>query len=182
MEDHKIIALFGERSEDALKVLAEKYGRLCYTVANGILSSHEEAEECVNDTYLRAWENIPPDEPQKLSAYLAKITRNLALDRLESRKSLKRGGMLVLEELSDAIPSASQDTLSDEIGLKSALNSFLQALPELTRKVFLGRYFYCMSVKQLAREHAIGASHVKILLYRTRLSLKEYLEKEGIVI
>ncbi len=183
MDDSQIIALFFERSQDAIAESANKYGRLCHSVANGILSSFEEAEECVNDTYMRAWSSIPPQKPTRLAAFFCKITRNLALDRLSARRREKRGGYVLMEELHDALPSGdTADTLTDEIVLKNALNTFLRGLSPKTRAVFLGRYFYCLSVKELSGSHSMTESNVKTLLHRTRLALKAHLEHEGIVL
>lgn len=183
MDDQNIIALFLERSESAIEEVALKYGKLCYSVANGILSSHEEAEECVNDTYLKTWNSIPPQKPTKLSSFLCKITRNLAIDRMDDKKRLKRGGTAVIEELHESLPDERDGgAVSDELALKVALNTFLRTLEPKTRQVFLGRYFYALSVKELASLHGFGISYVKVLLHRTRLQLKEHLTAHGIVL
>lgn len=182
MDDKQIVALFFERSESAIEELAQKYGRLCYHVAKGILASHEEAEECVNDTYLKVWESIPPTRPVQLSAFVTRITRNLSLDRIDQLTSEKRKALpLVIDELAEAIPEVSGD-LTDTLALKSALNGFLRMLDVTARKVFLGRYYYCLSVQELSHRYSLGKSHVKVLLHRARLQLKEHLEKEGIVL
>ena len=182
MDDVKIVGLYFERSEEALTETATKYGRLLYRVAIRILSSHEDAEECVNETFLRVWDSIPPQRPTKLTAFLAKITRNLALDRLARLKSEKRGGGAVTAELSDAIPDTVGEELSDALALKLALNGFLRALSLRDRKLFLGRYWYCYEIRELAACYRLSESNVKVILHRTRLALKAHLEAEGIVL
>lgn len=181
MDDSKIVALYFERSEYAVNETEKAYGKLCYSVAYGILSSREDAEECVNDTYLRAWNSIPPQKPKKFSAYLARIARNLALDRLFKKNAQKSGGTLITEELTDAIPTSSGDP-SDELALKAALDSFFRTLAVRDRKLFLGRYFYCMSIAELMKTYGEKESNVKVILMRTRQALKAHLEAEGIAL
>ena len=182
MDDVKLVQLYFERSEDAVNETAKQYGKLCYSVAYGILSSHEDAEECVNSAYMRTWESIPPQKPKNFSAYLCKIVRNLALDCLDRLKSEKRGGKDIMAELSDAIPDTTGDAESDAVAIRSALNGFLRRLPTRERKIFLGRYWYCQSIRSLAKAYGESEGNVKIVLHRTRLSLKAYLETEGIVL
>lgn len=181
MDDLQIIELFWQRSEKALTATKKKYGSYCRTIAYRILRSAEDTEECLNDTYLRLWNSIPPRRPQKLSAYLAKITRNLALDRVEKRSAAKRGGgevPLALEELAECIPGGGDPV--EERELKDALERFLRALPAETRRIFMKRYWHLYSVKAIAKEDGLGESKVKMILLRTRSQLKEFLEKEGI--
>ncbi len=182
MDDAQIVQLYFERSEAALTETAERYGRILQSVAYRVLLSHEDAEECANETYLRAWNSIPPEKPKKLSAYLCKIARNLALDLLDCRKSKKRGGGVITAELSDAIPDTSGEDFSDEIALKMALDSFLKLLSSRDRKLFLGRYWYCFAIRELAECYQMSESHVKSVLHRTRLALKAHLEAHGIVL
>lgn len=184
MDDRQILKLFEERSEAAISETAEKYGRYCHTIAYNILCNEEDTEECVNDTYLKAWEAIPPQVPEKLSAFLGKITRNLALDKYRFYNSAKRGGgqtALALEELQECVPAAvsTEQAVSDKI-LVEVLNHFLEELPLEKRRIFMKRYWYLQSIQEIAGELAISESKVKMTLLRTRSKLKQVLEKEGI--
>ncbi len=185
MDDQKIVDLYWERSETAISETQKKYGKYCYHIAYTILHSNEDAEECVNDTYLRAWGAMPPAKPSRLSTFLGKITRNLALDRLDKNTAQKRSGAveLTLDELSECIPDA-DSTLdpADEIVLGDAINSFLAGLPVKTRQVFVRRYWYLSSVKSIARDAGMSESAVKVSLMRTREAFRLHLEKEGIVL
>lgn len=184
MEDRQIVALYRARSENAISETAKKYGRYCLKIAMNILHSHEDSEECVNDTYLRAWNVIPPQNPKKLSAFLGRITRNLALDCYASRTAQKRGGgqlPLALEELQECIPaSESTEHAVTEAQLTEALNRFLSALSPQTRQIFVQRYWYFNSIREIASALSLGESKVKMTLLRTRNELKAFLEKEGI--
>lgn len=185
MDDRQIIALYNERSEAALSETAKKYGRYCRSIAYNILSNEEDCEECVNDTWLKAWENIPPQCPDSLPAFLGRITRNLALNRYKHNTREKRGGgqtPLVLEELADCIPGGSNaETAAEEALLVEVLNRFLEGLPVQKRKIFLRRYWYMSSVKEIAADFGLSESNVKMTLSRTRSKLKQTLEKEGIL-
>lgn len=182
MDDVKLVEMYFSRSETALAETATQYGRLLYSIAFRILSSREDAEECVNETYLRAWNSIPPQRPKRLSAFLARITRNLALDRLDFKKSDKRGGGAVTAELSESLPDVGSGDPSDEIALKISLDRFFRSLSARDRKLFLGRYWYCYDIRSLSECYGLSESHVKIILHRTRLALKAHLEAEGIVL
>jgi len=184
MDDRQILKLFEERSEAAISETAEKYGRYCHTIAYNILCNEEDTEECVNDTYLKAWEAIPPQVPEKLSAFLGKITRNLALDKYRFYNSAKRGGgqtALALEELQECVSAAdsTEQAVSDKL-LVEILNRFLKELPLEKRRIFMKRYWYLQSIQEIAGELAISESKVKMTLLRTRSKLKQVLEKEGI--
>ena len=184
MDDRQILKLFEERSEAAISETAEKYGRYCHTIAYNILCNEEDTEECVNDTYLKAWEAIPPQVPEKLSAFLGKITRNLALDKYRFYNSAKRGGgqtALALEELQECVPAAdnTEQAVSDKL-LVEVLNRFLEELPLEKRRIFMKRYWYLQSIREIAGELAINESKVKMTLLRIRSKLKQVLEKEGI--
>lgn len=184
MEDTQIVALYWERNESALTETQEKYGRYCHSIAYRILCSHEDAEECVNDTYQRAWQAIPPHRPGMLGTFLGKITRRLALDRYKAYTAEKRGGgqtELVLDELADCIPTKEANP-ADDVVLRDALNRFLYGLPADTARVFLRRYWYVNSVAEISEACGMSESKVKTLLFRTRNSLKQFLEKEGITI
>lgn len=186
LEDEKIIDLFFRRSEEAITASEAKYGRYLYTVSYNVLRSEEDAEECVNDGFLRAWNAIPPMRPDSLKAYLAKIVRNLSLNRLESENAKKRGGnetAAALEELEECIADR-KDVESEVEGkfLTESINAFLGTLPEKYRIVFMQRYFYMYSVNVIAEKNGYSVSNVKSLLFRARNRLKEYLEKEGFVL
>ena len=182
MDDEKIVALFWARDERAIAQTQQKYGRYCYTVARRIVSSHEDAEECVNDTYLRAWDAMPPHRPTRLSAFLGKITRNLAIDRYLYRRADKRdeGVEMALDELGECL-SEDDRTLSpaEELALRDAVNGFLATLPARTRCVFLRRYWQLLPIADIARESGMSEGALKVLLHRTRLKFKQSLQKEG---
>lgn len=186
MEDSKIIHLYWERSESAITETSNKYGRYCYSIAHNILHNNEDSEECVNDTYLRAWNAMPPRRPNRLSVFLGKITRNLSLNRYKRFTAEKRGFgevPLALSELNDCIPASSDpEQATDEKLLVEALNSFLAELPHKKRMIFVQRYWYLMPIKELADLYGSSESQTKSLLFRVRNALKTYLEKEGITI
>lgn len=183
MKDDQIIALYFERSQDAIRESEHKYGKYCHTIAYNILSSHEDADECVNDTWHAAWQSIPPSRPRILSSFFGKITRNLALDRLSLMLTKKRHATVLplLEELADTLPDgASEDTLLDELVMKDAINGFLRSLPDDPRNMFLQRYFYCRSVREIAEEFSLPENNVSVILLRTRKAMRRYLENRGI--
>lgn len=186
MEDDQIIKLYWERSEDAITQTAVKYGKYCHTIAYNILGNFEDSEECVNDTYLRAWGIIPPRRPKKLSVFLGKITRNLSLDTYRRYTAEKRGGgqmVIALEELGGCIPSdESMERVLDEMELVALLNGFLASLSAEHRKIFMRRYWYVSSIKEIAQDYGITESKVKMSLLRSRNQLKELLEKEGVTL
>lgn len=186
MEDKDIIRLYLERSDKAITETALKYGTLLSGIAYGILRSREDAEECVNDTYMRAWNSIPPNEPQRLSAFLGRITRNLSLNRYEQMTAQKRGGgsmELALEELEECVPSP-ENVQNEAEGAELALliNSFLKRLGRESRIIFMRRYWYFCTVSEIAEDMHIGESKVKMSLHRTRKKLKQFLEKKGVAI
>ena len=184
-EDQKIIDLYWNRSENAITETAVKYGRYCTSIAYGILKSREDAQECVSDAYLMAWNAIPPRRPADLGTYLGKITRNLSIDRLRTRSREKRGGGEVdvaLEELEDCI--AGSDTAEGTLQrkeLQAALNRFLETLPERERAFFVSRYWYLRSVGEIAEKTGLSAGSVKTQLCRTRKKLRFFLEKEDLL-
>ncbi|MBQ9938611.1 MAG: sigma-70 family RNA polymerase sigma factor [Oscillospiraceae bacterium] len=186
MDDNGIIQLYLRRAESAIPETAAKYGRYCRYIAFSILKSNEDSEECVNDTYFRAWNCIPPQIPNCLKTFLGRITRNLALNRYEQLTAEKRGCgriPLVLEELAECIPSyatAEQSAEADEV--RNVLNKFLAELPVGTRKLFVRRYWYMSSIREIAKDFGMSESSVTVTLFRTREKLKKTLEKEGIVI
>ena len=181
VDDKKIIELYFKRDESAIKETSNKYGRLCYYIANNILSCPEDSEECVNDTYSRAWNSIPPAKPEKLGAYLAKITRNLALDKYNEQNADKRRAQsdsLSLEEL-EAILSDGGTSPEDEIVMKECINSFLYSLDKEKRIVFVQRYFYMSSIEDIAKNNALKETNVKVILLRLRQKFKKHLKDYG---
>ncbi len=183
MDDRDLISLFFRRDESAIQKTSEKYGHYCFTVAWNILFDREDSEECVNDTWLKTWDLIPPEKPKKLQFFLAKITRNFALNRLRTNTRQKRGGgeyETALEELEYTLHTGSdpaQDLNAKE--LASAVNRFVKNLPEKERNVFIRRYFYLETPKQIAERYSMGTNNVSVMLNRTRTKLKEALEKGG---
>ena len=186
MDDRQIIQLYNERSETAISETADKYGKYCYSVAYHILYNEQDSEECVNDTYLRTWEAIPPQCPDKLSAFLGKITRNLALNRYRYYVREKRGcGQvpLVLDELQECVPAVnSTEQAVEEKHLVEVLNRFTHELPVEKRMMFVRRYWYLSSIGEIAEDFEISEGKVKMTLLRIRNKLKQTLEKEGIVL
>ncbi len=183
MEDREIIDLYWARSQNAVAETKTRYGRLIYSIAMKILRRHEDADECENDTYLRAWNSMPPARPAVLSAYLGKITRNLALDRYDQEHAAKRGGSqipLILEELEECIPDESGMELPLE--MKDLLNHFLEEQTTTARKIFLRRYWFGDSVKEIALLYGLGESKVKMTLLRSRQALREMLEREEVTL
>ena len=183
MEDSRIIDLYFERSEEAITRTAEKYGRLCRSIALRIVGSYEDAQECENDTYVAAWNAMPPTRPHILSAFLSRISRNIALNRYEYNKAGKRNSQfnLVLEELEECLASSCsvEDTyIAGEVA--GMINQFLEKLKTETRIIFVRRYYYADSVREIARRLDIGESKVKTTLFRVRQELKDYLEAQGV--
>ncbi len=185
MEDAKIVALYWDRNEEAIAASEDKYGAYCNTISYNITASLEDSEECVNETWLRAWNIIPPDRPLRLTAFFGKIVRNLSLDRLRRKNALRRGGgnvCLALEELEECIPAehdVEQQMLVGE--LAQMINRFLKELPERDRKLFLRRYFYLEPVELAAKQLRISAKHAAVILYRVREKLAQRLREEGYV-
>lgn len=184
MEDSQIIELYFQRSEEAISATDRKYGCYCFSIAQGILSDREDAREAVNDTYLGAWNAIPPHRPQRFAAFLGKITRRISINRWQAGRTVKRGGgeiPLALEELAGCIPShRNVEQEMEGKALTQLLNAFIRALPETERKVFLCRYWYLEPVKSIAKRFDFSESKVKSMLFRTRNKLRTELEKEGI--
>ena len=185
MEDQVIIDMYFARDEQAISCTADKYGRLLRSIAYGILRSQEDSEECENDTYMKTWSIIPPTRPIAFQAFLAKITRNLSLDRYDQMHAAKRGGgevPLMIEELEECIPdmgAAATDDESNDEELKRIINKFLGTLSDDNRKIFLRRYFFGDSVNEIAAKYGFGKSKVKMSLARSRDNLKALLQKEG---
>ena len=186
MEDNQIIELYWQRNEAALTETQRKYGQYCYAIANSILHNNEDVEEIVNDTYIGAWNSIPPHRPAILSTFLGKITRRLSLKRLRYRTAEKRGGgekIAALDEYEECIPyGKSIDEGIAEEELTNIINSFLESLPAEERRVFLCRYWYFDSISDIASRFGFGQSKVKTMLKRTRDKLLLRLKKEDIFI
>ena len=183
MEDNEIVALFLERDPRALAAAADKYSAYCRAVADHILRSPEDTEECLNDTWLRAWNAIPPQKPRNLKLFLARIARNLALDRYSARRAEKRGGgemELVLDELAECLPDHT-DVEREYEGreLEQFVRSFVRGLPVREGNVFVRRYFYAESVAEIGRRYGLTDNHVMVILSRTRAKLRKQLKKEG---
>lgn len=186
MDDLAIVELYHRREERAIAETDKKYGGLCRSIALRLLGVREDAEECVNDTYLRAWEAIPPARPGAFRIWLGQITRNLSLDRWKSLRAEKRGGgaELLLGELEDCLPASGggpERELEDQ-ELAELLNVFLRGLSREGRAMFLRRYWYGESVAEVALALGCGEGKVKSFLFRSRKALREYLEKEGIAV
>lgn len=186
MKDEEIIELYWERDEKAIAASADKYGSYCRSISYNILHNEEDTQECVNDTWLKAWKSIPPRRPERLSAYLGKITRNLSLNRFKQYNAEKRGGGqtgLVLSELEDCIPAENDiEQAIEEMVLVKALNQFLRAQPRQKRNIFIRRYWYLSSIRTIASAYDMSESKVASLLFRMRNELKAHLEREGILL
>ena len=184
MQDAEIVALYWQRSDRAIPESARKYGRYCHTIAYNICANTEDAEECVNDTWLGAWNSMPQNRPRLLAPYLAKLTRWLSLTRLRERNALRRGGgetALVLDELSEVIPDGTD--LEKRVELKelsAALKRFLYGLDETEAQVFLARCWYLAPVKEIAAKYGFTPGKVSTTLHRTRGKLQAYLREEGL--
>ena len=187
LDDSKIIELYWARDESALTETDRKYGNYCWKIAHNILLSPEDAEECVSDTWLRAWDSMPPQKPAILSAFLAKITRNLSIDRYKSAHADKRGGGRVavcLDELCDCISTdtGSAERTLEEQELASVIDRFLRTLSERDCSIFLRRYWYVDSVASIARRYRVPENNIKSNLFRTRNKLRKFLQEEGFAV
>lgn len=183
MEDAQIVELYWQKNADAIKETARKYGSYCFAIADNILHNREDAEECVNDTWFQTWNAIPPQRPQRLQMFLAKITRNLSFNRFNAQTTKKRGGgeiVLVLEELAECI-AAESDAESTYEGkeLGRCINQFIRALPEREGNIFVRRYFFTESTAVIAKRYSLTENNVTVILSRTRGKLKAHLIKEG---
>lgn len=183
MEDDRIIELYWQRNSDAIGETDSKYGAYCFTIAENILKNREDSEECLNDTWLNAWNAIPPQHPMNLRLFLAKITRNLAFNIYHARSAQKRGGgeiIIVLDELAECL--ASESNVENEYEareLGQSIRLFTRGLPWRDGNVFVRRYFYTESVKEIANRYGLTENHVMVILSRTRRKLKDHLIKEG---
>lgn len=183
MDDNTIIQHYWDRDERALTETAEKYGTYCCSIAENILSDREDAKECVNDTYLRAWNTIPPQRPKVLPAFIGRIVRNIAFDLYRKMNASKRGGgqvPLVLDELEECIPDRMQQVECDEDVLSEAVNDFVAALSAKNRKIFVLRYWYSEAVSDIAKSMNISENSVSVTLNRLRRKLQNYLAERGL--
>lgn len=182
MEDEKIIDLFFERSQQAIVETDIKYGSMCMYIARNIICSEEDAEECVNDTYLGVWNSIPPTRPKVLSSYIAKITRNLAMKKITYANAQKRAANLTISLADMDSCFASPNGVANEVEyyeLARCLERFLHEQNYESRNIFLRRYWFMDTVSDIAKRFRMSESNVKAQLYRTKIKLKKYLIKEG---
>lgn len=184
MEDLAIIQLYWDRDERAVAETDLKYHPYCYTIAHNILTDHEDSEECINDTWFRAWTAMPPTRPRILSTFLGKITRNLSLDRYRRKTAEKRGGELNLIdlELDDCAAGGEIDENLNVEETARSISQFLKGCDLTSRVLFLRRYWYADSIGDIAARYSMSESAVKSNLHRTRLKLKDHLEKEGVTV
>lgn len=183
MDDKEIIDLYWARDEEAIKETSSKYGRLCNYIANNILSSREDSEECVNDTYLAVWNAIPSQRPNRFSVFISRIARNLALKKYEYITAEKRNlsAATSIEELGDCVSGTDNIELEiDRRHIENTINHFLQKQSTEKRNVFIRRYWYFDSIEEICRYTGFSQSKVKSMLYEMRRRLKRYLEREGI--
>ena len=182
MKDTDIITLYNQRNERAIYETHQKYGDYCMSISLGILHNHQDAEECVNDTYLHTWKSIPPKQPSVLRTFLGKLTRNISIDRLRTRRRARRDSELTVsfEELSECIPSGqSPEQVLEMQELSRVIDRFLDTLDPDSRNMFLRRYWFFDSIAQIAAGFGVSQSKVKMRLFRVRNELKEYLAREA---
>ena len=185
MEDEKIIELYWNRNENAISETSKKYGNYLYKIAFNILSDNEDSEESVNDTYMNAWNEIPPTRPNILSAFLGKITRYISLNKYRAKKANKRGGEeidVAFEEIEECVPT--KNDIYDEIETKElakTISDYLKQLPKTERKVFICRYYYLDSLSDISENFGFSQSKIASMLHRTRKKILSHLEKEGVL-
>ena len=182
MEDYQIVDLYWQRSERAIGETDIKYGRMLTGISQGLVGAKEDAEECLNDTYLAAWNSMPSERPIYLGAFLSKIIRRISIDKYRAEHSEKRGGKdSLISELSECIPSSSdvQGEYDNKL-LAEALNRFLYSLDDEKRNIFIRRYFYSDPIDVIARGMNVSLGKVKTVLFRTRNALRNFLVEEGI--
>ena len=187
VNDEQIIELYWARSETAISEKEAVYGRYCHKIAMNVLGNREDADECVNDTYVRAWNSIPPERPNKLSAFLGRITRNVALHVWEKRQAEKRGGgqfEVVLSELEEMLSDGGGgiERQIEATSVTEAINRFLSVQPDVNRLLFVRRYWHTNSLEEIAANLGISVSKAKSILFRMRKNLKIHLESEGIIV
>lgn len=185
MTDEEIIQLYFNRNEIAIRETEKKYGAYCFQISNNILNNMEDSEECVNDTWLKTWEAIPPAYPKHFKLFLAKIVRNLSFNKYKAKYANKRGKgeiSLVLDELEECL-AGGQNVETEYIAkeLQATINEFVYALPEKEGNIFIRRYFYSDSIKEISKRYQVSENNVCVILNRTRNKLRLRLEKEGYV-
>ena len=185
LSDNEILSLFRERDEKAIEAVSLKYGSYCGTVVRNILKDPQDAEECLNDTWLKAWESIPPESPRNLGGFLVKIAKNISLNRYSQTHAQKRGGgelPLVLDELSECVADKNNvEKIFEQKLLTNAVNEFLQTLSPEKRDIFVLRYWYCLPVAEIARKVGLNRSNTSVILSRTRRGLIAYLKKKELL-
>lgn len=183
MEDTLIVELYWQKNADAISETANKYGAYCFTIADNILHNAEDSEECVNDTWLHAWNAIPPQKPNVLRMFLAKITRNLSFNRFNAKNAEKRGDgeiAFVLDELSECLAGdVDVEAAYEATELEQCIRHFVRALPERDRNVFVRRYFFTEPASKIAERYGLTTNNITVILSRTRKKLKHELTKEG---
>lgn len=183
MEDQKIVQLYWDRNEDAIVVTDQKYGKYCTSIAHHILDNMEDTKECVNDTYLNAWNSMPPHRPSVLSTFLGKITRNISLNRVRYKHAERRGSgqfLIALEELGDCVSGYDNvEQAIDLMELAECINGFLHTLSKDKRVMFVRRYWYFDSVGEIAERLKVSENKVSVTLNRLRHALREYLTERG---
>ena len=183
MEDRQIVDLYWARSESAITETDKKYGRYCHYIAYQILSDDLDAEEIVNDTYLKTWNTVPPNYPDPLKPYVGMISNQLALNRYDEKTAAKRGGgkmPLIFHELDECLADEEESIdIAEAVVLRDLLNCFIWSLPKKTRNIFVRRYWYASSLAEIAEEYGMKESAVAMLMFRTRQKLREFLQKEG---
>lgn len=187
MKDTEILDLYFGRNEQAIAETQTKYGNYCFSIAFRILHDQGDSDECVNDTWMKAWNSIPPNRPDHFNVFLGTITRNLSFDRWKKKNALKRGSgemELELEELAECIPAggASTEEAVEAAELQRMINDFLHTLPEKDCNVFLRRYWYAEEYAEIAKRYGMKLNSVKTSLFRTRGKLKDFLERQGVVV
>ena len=183
MEDNEIMDLYWKRDESAIQETDHKYHGYCFSIADHIIGSHEDAEECVNDTWLNTWNAIPPERPSMFQTWLGKVCRNLSINVYEKMHAQKRGSgetEAAADELAEVLSNGMDSEKElDAVYLKDSINAFLSQEYKQARIFFVQRYWYMLSVKEIAEENHTGESRVKMRLSRTRSRLKDYLREEG---
>lgn len=184
MDDRRIIELYFERDEQAIRETDAKFGKLCHSIAYNILNNHEDSEECVNDTYIGVWNVIPPTRPNNFMSFVCKIARNLSLKRFEFMKREKRSAdvLVSLDELAEILPDEryAPDVSDEDIG--KLISNFLRSQKEDARNVFIRKYYFFDSIREIAERYGFTESKVKNMLFYTRNKLKDFLIKEGVEI
>ena len=186
MDDRQIIELYQKRDEKAISETSLKYGKYCFSIANNVLENKQDSEECVNDTWLKTWNSIPPHQPSNFKLYLGKIVRNLSFNKYKENNAAKRGGYeltVALEEIAEIISDVSDvESEADERAFMQTVNSFLRSLKDRECSIFIRRYFHAFSIGRIASMYGMTESAVSKTLARTRDKLKKYLRSEGYIV